>query len=93
MVQTTYDAVEGGVDHSVPMEPPIIYSVVAANSSPFVSVDLNEAKNRYETAVKNGVRDVVIYKTTPDGDVTKEVGKPYVCPTCNQIDRTNGANQ
>ena len=81
---------------SVPQEemrPPIIYSVVAANSSPFVSVDINEAKRRYDMAVKDGIRDVVIYKTTPDGDVTKEVGKPYVCPTCNQIDRTNGANQ
>ena len=77
---------------AVEMKPPTVYSVVCANSSPFVSTDENEAKRRYETAVKNGVKDVLIYKTSPDGDVETHTAKPTVCKTCGQID-LNGNQQ
>jgi len=70
----------------VEMKPPTVYSVVSANSSPFVSTDVGEATQRYNRAVANGVKDIVVYETSPEGDVTTHTPKPHVCPTCNQID-------
>ena len=83
---TSYNDVERDVKET-PIKPPVVFSVVGKNVSPFVTCDLNEAMNRYDNAVRSGNREVLIYRTSEEGEITTEVGKPAVCSTCNQITR------